>query len=132
MWRAQRDPTRTKPSEFQQTAPGQYGLRTTALAVYRQNGHSLPEARLVELFGDLFPARISAAMSAGMVRQAEQRWRDGTKRLHVPSTLEWPFYRTHQRRGSVLGGFRGCPVHDYWKSYFMVTNVRYQLCNAHY
>ena len=50
-------------------APVQYGPRIAALAVYLQTGHFLPEARLVELFGDLFQMRISTATLAGMAPQ---------------------------------------------------------------
>ena len=55
-----------------------------------------------------------------------------TQSLHVLSTLKWTFYRTRPRRDSLLEGFRGCLVHDHWKPYFTVPNVRHQLCNAHH
>ena len=115
-------------------APVQYGSRVTALTVYLQTGHFLPEYRLIELFGGLFQVRISAATLAGMVRQAAQRWREGnvvrdaavkhlnemgfriagrTRWLHVLGTLEWSLYRTHPRQGSVLEGFQSCLVPDH-------------------
>ena len=48
------------------------------------------------------------------------------------STLKWTFYRTRPRRDSLLEGFRGCLVHDHWKPYFTVPNMRHQFCNAHH
>ena len=68
-------------------APVQYGPRLAATAVYLQNAHFLPEARLAEVFGDLFGVVLSTATLAGMTHKAARRW----------------------------AGF--CVVHDHWASY---------------
>ena len=35
-------------------------------------------------------------------------------------------------RSSLLAGLRGCLMHDHWKPYFTVPDVRHALCNAHH
>ena len=137
----------------------QYGPRIQAMAVYLQNWHLLPEDRLAELFADLHGVPISAATLAGMTRQAADLWRDCSERLrdllvgadgakhldetgfriggrgqwlHVLCTPWLTFFRTSERRGSLLDGFRGCLVHDHWKPYFKVPDVLHALCNAHH
>ena len=137
----------------------QYGPRIQAMAVYLQNWHLLPEDRLAELFADLHGVPISPATLAGMTRQAADLWRDCSERLrdllvgadgakHLDETgfriggrgqwlhvlcMPWlTFFRTSERRGSLLDGFRGCLVHDHWKPYFKVPDVLHALCNAHH
>ncbi len=139
--------------------PVQYGPRIQAMAVYLQNWHLLPEDRLAELFRDLHGVDISAATLANITRQAADSWRacserirdllvaaDGPKHLdetgfritacgqwlHVICTRWLTFYRTSERRGSLLEGLRGCLVHDHWKPYFTVPDVQHALCNAHH
>ena len=51
------------------------------------------------------------------------------RQTDVLSMLEWTFYRTHLRRGSVREGFECWLVQDHWKSYFTVPKVRHQLYN---
>ena len=139
--------------------PVQYGPRIKAMTVYLQNWHLLPEDRLAELFLDLHGVDISAATLANITRQAAEGWRacserirdllvaaDGPKHLdetgfritacgqwlHVLCTRWLTFYRTSERRGSLLAGLRGCLVHDHWKPYFTVPDVQHALCNAHH
>ena len=129
------------------------------MAVYLQNWHLLPEDRLAEQFEDLHGVAICPATLAGMTRQAKNLWRDCTERLrdllvgadgakhldetgfriggrgqwlHVLCTAWLTFFRTSERRGSLLEGFRGCLVHDHWKPDFKVPDVQHALCNAHH
>ena len=139
--------------------PVQDGPRVQAMAVYLQNWHLLPEDRTAELFEDLHGIDISAATLAGMTRRAADVWRDCSERLrdllvaadgvkhldetgfriaartqwlHVLCTKWLTFYHTSPRRSSLLAGLRGCLVHDHWKPYFTVPDVRHALCNAHH
>ena len=109
--------------------PVQYGPRIQAMAVYLQNRHLLPEDRLAELFRDLHGVDISAATLANITRQAADSWRACSERirdllvaadgpehldetgfritacgqwLHVLCTRWLTFYRTSERRGSVV------------------------------
>ncbi len=140
-------------------APAQYGERLAATAVYLQNTQLLPEQRLAEVFADLFGVQLCSASLAGMTRKAAQRWQacteqirdllvnaDGVKHLdetgmringrtqwlHVLSTAGLTFYRTSERRGSLLAGLRGLLVHDHWAPYFTLQGVQHALCHAHH
>ena len=57
--------------------------------------------------------------------------------LHTVSTQLVTWYYAHKRRGceamdaaGILSGYRGCAVHDFWKSYFDY-GCDHALCNAH-
>ena len=57
--------------------------------------------------------------------------------LHTVSTHLVTWYYAHKRRGceamdaaGILSGYRGCAVHDFWKSYFDY-GCDHALCNAH-
>jgi transposase len=58
--------------------------------------------------------------------------------LHTASTPLHTFYGVHEKRGSeatdyfdILPHFKGCLVHDFWKSYFNY-GCRHGLCNTHH
>ena len=55
-----------------------------------------------------------------------------TQWLHVLCTRWLTFYHASPRRSSLLAGLRGCLVHNHWKPYFRVPDVRHTLCNAHH
>jgi len=57
--------------------------------------------------------------------------------LHVASTPHVTWYYAHKRRGreamdaaGILAHYRGCAVHDFWKSYFDY-GCNHALCNSH-
>ncbi len=57
--------------------------------------------------------------------------------LHTVSTRLLTWYYAHKRRGrealdaaGILADYRGCAVHDFWKSYFDY-GCDHALCNAH-
>lgn len=57
--------------------------------------------------------------------------------LHTVSTRLLTWYYAHQRRGceamdaaGILADYRGCAVHDFWKSYFDY-DCDHALCNSH-
>jgi len=57
--------------------------------------------------------------------------------LHTVSTRLLTWYYAHKRRGTeamddagILPEYRGCAVHDYWKSYFKY-DCDHALCNGH-
>jgi transposase len=57
--------------------------------------------------------------------------------LHTVSTQLVTWYYAHKRRGceamdaaGILSGYRGCAVHDFWKSYFDY-GCDHALCNGH-
>ena len=139
--------------------PVQYGPRIQAMVVYLQEWHLLPEERAAELFEDLLGIDLSAATLAGMTCRVVDVWRDCCERLrdllvgadsvkHLDETgfriagrTQWlhglfarwlTCYHTSPRRSSLLAGLRGCLMHDHWKPYFTVPDVRHALCNAHH
>ena len=59
--------------------------------------------------------------------------------LHTVGTPRLTWYAPHRRRGAeamrslgILPAFRGCAVHDGWKSYFTFDECAHALCNAHH
>ena len=140
-------------------APTQYGPRISAVAVYLQNQHFVPEQRLAEILLDLFGVKVSTGTVAAMTRKAAERWADFAAQvrdllrstvpvkhldetgfriagrlqwLHVICTSLLTFYYVGPARGAVLGGLRGCLVHDHWQTYFKRPGVLHALCNAHH
>ena len=139
-------------------APVQYGARITAFVIYLLHYQLLPEARLVELMGDLFGVKIAAAtiarMSGAYARRMkgfvetlrdhvagapvkhmdETGFRIGgkTQWLHVACTVLLTFYRVCAKRGSLLANVVGIVVHDHWKPYYTMEGVTHALCNAHH
>jgi transposase len=59
--------------------------------------------------------------------------------LHTVGTPQLTWYAPHPKRGAeamravaILPSFRGCAVHDGWKSYFTFDECAHALCNAHH
>ncbi len=53
--------------------------------------------------------------------------------LHTASTTALTSYRVTAKRGDLPKGFRGgVVVHDHFKPYYRLPNVRHALCNAHH
>jgi transposase len=139
-------------------APVQYGSTITAFVLYLLHYQLLPEDRLAELMADLFGVRLVAATIARMSRTGSARLQDfvtavrdlvagaavkhmdetgfrvggTTQWLHVACTALLTFYRVCAKRGSLLANVTGIVVHDHWKPYYTMPNVRHALCNAHH
>ena len=146
----------TFPQEV--TAAAQYGVSITALVVYLQYWHFIPEDRLAELLHDVFGVELATATLAAMghkkaeelagladhmgqqVKQAavkhldETGYRIGglTQWLHVASTWLLTCYRTSRKRGEMWGAMAGIIIHDHWCPYFTMPGVLHGLCNAHH
>ena len=138
----------------------QYGARVKAAAIYLNMQQLIPEDRVAEVMGDLFGARLLCPASvaawgaakaeelkpltahiASRIAQAPVRHLDETgfriggktQWLHSASTLALTHYRVTEKRGAVpttLTG--GIIVHDHFKSYYTLLNVKHALCNAHH
>ena len=59
--------------------------------------------------------------------------------LHVGAGERAVHYSTHPKRGQeameaagILPFFKGCAVHDHWKSYWHYRDATHALCNAHH
>jgi transposase len=59
--------------------------------------------------------------------------------LHVATTETTVYYSSHAKRGllamndaGILPDFKGCAVHDHWKSYWNYTECSHSLCNSHH
>lgn len=140
------------------TAPVQYGSRIKALAVYLSNQQLIPEDRLQQTFQDLFglaittatltkinsdfsnqvaplQASVLAELKAANVKGLDEsglRIDGKTQWLHTIGNQTLTHYRVHKKRGDLLDGITGIVVHDHWKPYFTIPNVRHSLCNAHH
>jgi transposase len=141
-------------------SPVQYGPRVKATAVYLNVKQLIPEDRVAEVMSDLFgapslcPASLVAwgdkkaialepfaAHVAGLVARAPVRHLDETgfrvggkgRWLHTVSTATLTHYRVTERRGDLLTTLEGgVIVHDHFKSYYLLGDVKHALCNAHH
>ena len=140
-------------------APAQYGERVRAAAVYLNLHQLIPEDRTAEAMGDLFGAlrlcpdsvanwvRGKAAALAPVAAQiaalaaAPVRCLDETgfrvagkgQWLHTVATETLTHYRVSAKRGEMPEGLvGGVAVHDGFKSYSGLADVRHALCNAHH
>ena len=139
-------------------APVQYGSRVKAFAVYLSVQQLIPEDRLQTVFSDLFSLPISTATLASInneigekiaplqesvleaLKKADIKHLDETG-FRIGKKLQWlhvisnPFathYRACEKRGDLLENLEGILVHDHWKPYFQLQNVKHALCNAHH
>jgi len=139
-------------------AAAQYGSYLTALVVYLQCWHLLPEDRLAELLRDVFGVDLATATIAALghkkaaeltglaatigaqVNQAPVKHLDETgfrisgltPWLHVASTWLLTCYRTSRKRGELWVDMAGIIIHDHWQPYFTMPGVLHGLCNAHH
>jgi len=139
-------------------APVQYGKRIGAIVLYLLHYQLLPEKRLATLMADLFGVRLTTATIARISQDCAKRFqcfaeavRDRvaaapvkhmdetgfriggkTQWLHIASTTLLTYYRVAAKRGSLLANVVGIIVHDHWKPYYTLKDVRHALCNAHY
>jgi len=140
------------------TAPVQYGDRVSALTVYLSVQQLIPEDRLQEVFADVFGLKISTAtivtiqetFATRVLPQVEATLQElklcdvkhldetglriagKTQWAHVISSEDATHYRVSQKRGDLLNGLQGTIVHDHWKPYFTLTELKHALCNAHH
>ena len=141
-------------------SPAQYGERIRAAAVYLNVHQLIPEDRTAEAMGDLFgAARLCpdsvanwvrgkaaalapvAAQIAALAAAAPVRCLDETgfrvagkgQWLHTVATEALTHYRVSAERGEMPEGLvGGVVVHDGFKSYSGLADVRHALCNAHH
>jgi transposase len=139
------------------SAPVQYGERVRAYAIYLNAEQLVPEGRVAQMMHDLFEMTISAPTVAGIVaRKADTlagfmdttvlaealgapvknldetslRVNKDLLWLHVVCTPTLTHYRVG-KRGEMLSGVSGIIVHDFYKSYYTLTDVAHVLCGAH-
>lgn len=138
-------------------APVQYGERVRGYAIYLNGEQLVPEDRTAQTMADLFGISISAstigdivarkanvlagfmektvlaeALVAAVKHMDETGLRVNKQQLwlHVICTPTLTHYRVG-RRGEMLSGVAGIVVHDFYKSYYTLTDVQHVLCGAH-
>ena len=140
------------------SAPTQYGTVIRSWSVYYQNQHFIPEARLQQLFLDMYGVSLSSAsfsnyneiafqglsdfegstlslaQTAPVKHLDETGFRVGgkTQWMHTLSTETLTYYHVSPKRKSLLSSLKGIVVHDHWKPYFQLEGVRHGLCNQHH
>jgi transposase len=139
------------------SAPVQYGERVRGIAIYLNGAQLVPEDRVAQTMADLFGVSISAPTAANIAARkadglagfmemtvlpaalsAPVKHMDETG-LHVNKDLLWLHVvctptLTHYRvgkRSEMLSGVSGIIVHDFYKSYYTLTDVAHALCGAH-
>lgn len=139
-------------------APVQYGERVKSLALYLQHQHFIPEERLQQIFADVFGVSLSTAtlsrvgevayhnlsqfeevlfekIKSSPVKHLDEtgfRVCAKTQWLHTASTEHLTYYHVSQKRKSLLEGLTGVVVHDHWRPYFQLPDVKHALCNQHH
>ena len=139
-------------------APVQYGPNIQSFAQYLQHGQLIPEDRLQEIFSDIFGIKIATATLTtfskrlsnklepfeqsvlNKIRKAIKKHLDETgfringktQWLHVASNEHLTYYHFSKKRKSLLEGLLGTVIHDHWKPYYQLFNVKHALCNAHH
>jgi len=139
-------------------APVQYGSTLKSWSTYLQHQHFIPEARLQDIFSDLFHIKICPASLAtfssrlhkhlsefestllDQVKKAKVKHLDETgfrisgktQWLHVASNGSYTYYHVSPKRKSLLTDLKGTVIHDYWRPYFQLDGVTHGLCNAHH
>lgn len=140
------------------TAPVQYGENVKAAILYFKYVQILPNDRLTKTLEDLFALPLSQATIEKVSNSAYQNIEDfeaqvlkaiesapikhldetgfrvnaKTHWLHVASNNLFTYYHVNQKRKSLLTNLTGYVVHDHWKPYFQLENVKHSLCNAHH
>jgi len=91
------------------------------------------EPSLVSIKEQIIAASVAHYDESGVGVAGKLNW------LHVSSTDYLTYYTIHHKRGregmqamGILPGFRGCAVHDHWKSYLVFKNIQPEFCNAHH
>jgi hypothetical protein len=82
-----------------------------------------------------FADAVREQVAAAPVKHIDQtgfRIAGKTQWLPIASTLWLIVYRVAAKRGSLLAKVTGVVVHDHWKPYYTMANVRRALCNAHH
>ncbi|NIR47026.1 MAG: IS66 family transposase [Aliifodinibius sp.] len=138
--------------------PVQYGPVIRSWALYYQHQHFIPEDRVQQLFDDLYGVKLATSTLVGysalaheslaefeqavlsLVQTAPVKHLDETgfrvsgqtQWLHVASTQRLSCYHVSPKRKSLLSGLQGTVVHDHWKPYYQLPEVRHALCNQHH
>jgi transposase len=139
------------------TQPVQYGNSVGALSVYLMQNF-ISKERCSQLFSDVFQIPISDTTlmkfeercsnnltevydklkqtllkatlkhvdESGLRICKELHW------IHVLSNKQMTFYHTDKQRGYNWDGIENTIVHDAWKTYFSLANVKHVMCNAHH
>jgi len=83
---------------------------------------------------------VEEAMKAKVVHVDESGWRINGKRgwAHVIATKEVAYFKVTEKRADketgplkILEEYRGCVIHDHFKSYYRLENCRHGSCNVH-
>lgn len=98
---------------------------TTLMSFYNQCA-----ANLIPLYCALYSALLEAdlkhADESGLRVQKKLYW------IHVLCNTHLTYFCVKEKRGFLHEGLKGMLVHDGWKSYFMLDQVKHILCNAHH
>ncbi len=153
--RCGRKNTGTMPDRLK--APMQYGPHVRAMGTYLTN-QFISKDRISNIFQDLFGLSISdttlmafdkelanklkpfndtvlEAIIKAILKHLDEtglRIAGKTHWVHVISTALLTYYRIDPKRGSMFKDIIGKIVHDHWKTYFTIKNVKHVLCNAHH
>ncbi len=140
------------------TAQVQYGEIIRSWCVYYQYQHFIPEDRLQQLFKDMYGVSLATASISNynntayqalegfeknilsMAKTAQVKHLDETgfrvggktQWLHTLSTNTLTYYHVSPKRKSLIDGLEGIVVHDHWRPYYQIPDVKHALCNQHH
>ena len=139
-------------------SPTQYGNIIRSWSVYYQNQHFIPEDRLKQLFMDMYGVSLATstlasfndrafkklaefeALTLTICKEAAVKHLDETgfrvegktQWMHTLSTPMFTYYHVSPKRKSLLEGLQGTVVHDHWRPYYQLPDVKHALCNQHH
>lgn len=94
-------------------------------------------AKAAKVYTDTFPQKLNKIPvvhcdETGVNVNGKLQW------VHVIGTSKMTYYALSEKRGSkamldidFLPGYKGIVVHDFWMSYFKVTEAEHAMCGAH-
>ncbi len=140
-------------------APVPYGPEFMAMVCILHPEIQLPVNKIVRILELFLKIRISEGTVTTMCRKMAQRLEPVVEKLeqkvcqdskvknldetgfrvngrlhwlHVAATWGLTVYRISEKRGAMFPKLWGCLVHDHWKPYYKVEEVKLALCNAHH
>lgn len=139
-------------------SPTQYGEKIKSLSAYLNTQQFIPEDRIQIFFRDLYNVQIATAtivkfcndlsnklepFNQALFREIKKsllnhldetgyKISGKTQWLHVASNEKFTYYHSSPKRKSLLKKLKGTVVHDHFKPYYQLPEVKHALCNAHH
>lgn len=112
-----------------------YGVRPNEASIVANNGRCYDKLEPIEqsIKDKINSSAVAHADETGVRVEGKLHW------FHTTSTELFSYFYVHAKRGSeaindtrsIIAKYTGTLVHDCYKSYFKLTNLKHALCGAH-